>query len=70
MEGRFEIIELGLSLQEHFQGQILAVLTISVLDKRLNLVRSQAGIENLPSTDSRYFLQTSQNCRNFHEESP
>ena len=40
--------ELGPTLQEHFQGQILAVLTAGVSGERTNLVHPQAGIESLP----------------------
>ena len=47
IEGRPEKNELGPTLQEHLQGQILAVLTAGVPGGRPNLVRPQAGIESL-----------------------
>ena len=48
IEGRPKKNELGSTLQEHLQCQILAVLTASVPGGRPNLVRPYVGIESLP----------------------
>ena len=48
IEGRPEKNESGPTVQEHLQGQILALLTAGVSGGTPNLVRPQAGIESLP----------------------
>ena len=47
IEGRPKKNKLGPTFQEHFQGQILAVLTASVSGGRPNLMHPQAGIESV-----------------------
>ena len=47
IKARPENNKLGLSFQEHLQGQILAVLTADIPGGRPNLVHPQASIESL-----------------------